>query len=367
MVKNAGTDKIMLAVCLLLMLIGLLMTYSSTMIVAKENYGDSLFFLKRQVVWLILALVVLVSATYFEHPFYLNKAVVRLFLLMSIAGLVAVFFFPPINQSYRWIKIFGLSFQPSEMAKIGLVLYLSQILSRKGFDINNSKTLLLSLLPVLLMIVLILKEPDFGTVLLIVAVSAVMLFVAGLKLRFFVFFFVSFIPVFAVLVKNDPLRFSRILSFLNPEAYISSHGFQAAQSLYAIGSGGLFGQGIGSSTQKLFFLPYAYSDFIFAILAEEAGFLGAIILLSLFITFFFRGLYIAKRTDNGQAYLLVLGLTFLVFIQALTNISVNIGIFPTKGLPLPFISTGGSSLLGVALISGIILNVSRQRKVVLAK
>lgn len=367
MVKNAGIDKTLLSVSLLLMLIGLLMTYSSTMIVAKENYGDSLYFLKRQLVWLALALIVFIAVAFFEHPFYLNKSVVYLFLFFSMAGLVAVFFFPPINQSYRWIKILGLSFQPSEMAKISLVLYLAHILSRKGFDLNNTKALFLSLLPVLLMIVLILKEPDFGTVLLIVTVSGVMLFVAGLKLRFFALFFVSFIPVFAVLVRNDPQRFSRILSFLNPEAFISSHGFQAAQSLYAIGSGGLFGQGIGSSTQKLFFLPYAYSDFIFAIIAEETGFIGALVLIALFVIFFFRGLFIAKRADNGQAYLLVLGLTFLIFIQALTNISVNIGIFPTKGLPLPFISTGGSSLLGAALISGIILNVSRQRKVVLAK
>jgi cell division protein FtsW len=158
---------------------------------------------------------------------------------------------------------------------------------------------------------------------------------------------------------------NRILAFLNPEQYVNTYSFQAIQSVYAVGSGGIFGKGLGNSTQKLFFLPYAYSDFIYAIVGEEIGLLGALIMVGLFIIFLVRGIRIAKYAGNRHIYLLVTGLSFLIVIQAMINISVTIGIFPTKGIPLPFISNGGSSLIASLVITGIILNVSRLRKTVL--
>jgi cell division protein FtsW len=163
------------------------------------------------------------------------------------------------------------------------------------------------------------------------------------------------------------MRQDRIRSFLNPESFASTQGFQATQSAYAIGSGGLFGQGIGNSTQKLFYLPYAYSDFVFAIIAEEAGFLGAMLVIALFALYYLRGMVIARQSDNAHTYLLVTGLVFMIVFQSLMNISVAVGLFPTKGIPLPFISSGGTSLLGSLMVTGIVLNVSRQRKVVFTK
>ena len=172
------------------------------------------------------------------------------------------------------------------------------------------------------------------------------------------------IPVLLLLIQIDPMRQERIRSFLNPEIYASGQGFQALQSTYAIGSGGLFGQGIGNSTQKLFYLPYAYSDFIYAIIAEELGFFGALAVIALFALYYLRGMVIARQSENPHTYLLVTGLVCLIAIQSMINISVAVGLFPTKGIPLPFISSGGTSLLSSLMITGIILNVSRQRKVV---
>jgi len=167
-----------------------------------------------------------------------------------------------------------------------------------------------------------------------------------------------------LLIQGSPMRQERIRSFLNPENYAATEGFQATQSTYAIGSGGLFGQGIGNSTQKLFYLPYAYSDFIFAIIAEEMGFFGALAVIALFVLYYLRGMVIARQSDNPHTYLLVTGLVFLIVFQSVINISVAVGLFPTKGIPLPFISSGGTSLLSSLMITGIILNVSRQRNVV---
>jgi cell division protein FtsW len=212
---------------------------------------------------------------------------------------------------------------------------------------------------------LILKEPDLGNFFLVLAISMIMLFVAGLKIRYFLcsFFFLGLVLYW--FIKLNPEKLNRILAFLKPEDYVSTYSFQALQSVYAVGSGGIFGKGLGNSTQKLFFLPYAYSDFIYAIVGEEVGLLGALIVIALFLIFLIRGIKIAKYSGNRHTYLLVIGLSFLIVIQAMINISVSISIFPTKGLPLPFISNGGSSLIASLIITGIILNVSRLRKTVL--
>jgi cell division protein FtsW len=254
--------------------------------------------------------------------------------------------------------------QPSEFAKIALVLYLAMMLSRKEIDVNNVRSLGVILLPVVFMEGLILKEPDFGNFVLIGIITLVMLFVAGVRLKYFVVFFALVVPLLLLLIRIDPMRQERIKSFFNPEIYASGQGFQALQSTYAIGSGGLFGQGIGNSTQKLFYLPYAYSDFIYAIIAEELGFFGALAVIALFVVYYLRGMIIARQSDNPHTYLLVTGLVCLIALQSMINISVAVGLFPTKGIPLPFISSGGTSLLSSLMITGIILNISRQRKVV---
>jgi cell division protein FtsW len=364
MVKASGIDRTLLAVSLLLLAIGFLMIFSTTPVIARERFGDSFHFFNKQLLFLFLGLMVFVFLILFKKPFYMNQRLVMTLMALAFTGLSLVFFFEKINNTSRWIRFAGMSIQPSEFAKIALVLYLAMMLSRKENDLNNIRQLGLILLPVAFMEGLILKEPDFGNFLLIGCITLVMLFVAGLQLKYFAVFFVLLIPLFILLILSNPMRQDRIKSFLNPENYAQSQGFQATQSTYAIGSGGLFGQGIGNSTQKLFYLPYAYSDFIFAIIAEEMGFFGALAVIALFVLYYLRGMVIARQSDNPHTYLLVTGLVFLIVFQSMINISVAVGLFPTKGIPLPFISSGGTSLLCSLIITGIILNVSRQRKVV---
>jgi cell division protein FtsW len=364
MVRSSGIDRTLLMVSLLLIAIGFLMIFSSTPIIAREKFGDSFHFFKKQLLWLVLGLMVFAALILVKAPFYLNQRLIMAIMAMAFTGLSLVFFFQKINNTSRWIRIAGFSVQPSEFAKIALVLYLALMLSRKENDVNNLKYLGLILLPVVFMEGLILKEPDFGNFVLVGGITMVMLFLAGVRLKYFAVFFALLIPLLLLLIQLDPMRQERIKSFLNPEIYASGQGFQALQSTYAIGSGGLFGQGIGNSTQKLFYLPYAYSDFIYAIIAEELGFFGALAVIALFVIYYLRGMVIAGQSDNPHTYLLVTGLVFLIVLQSMINISVAVGLFPTKGIPLPFISSGGTSLLSSLIITGIILNVSRQRKVV---
>jgi cell division protein FtsW len=326
MVKHGGMDRTLLMVSLLLIAIGFLMIFSITPVIAREKFGDSFLFLKKQLLWLGLGLIVFAALILVKKPFYLNQRLVMTAMALAFTGLTLVFFFEKVNSTSRWIRLAGFSLQPSEFAKIALVLYLALMLSRRENDVNNLKTLGLLLLPVAFMEGLILKEPDFGSFVLIGIITLVMLFVAGVRLKYFAILFVLLIPLFYLLIQADPMRRERIRSFLNPEVYATGQGFQALQSTYAIGSGGLFGQGIGNSTQKLFYLPYAYSDFVYAIIAEELGFFGALAVIALFVLYFLRGMIIAKQSENPHTHLLVTGLVCLIAIQSMINISVAVGL-----------------------------------------
>jgi len=365
MVKDSKIDKVLILVTALLLLFGLIMIYSTTSILAKEEYGDSFHFLKRQAIWLLVGLIIATVVSSLKYPYYLDKRLVFAVITVAIIGLVWVFFSGRINNTYRWVRFGGFSVQPSEFAKIAVILYLAFILSRKTNDVNDIKKLSVLLIPFFIVELLILKEPDLGSFFLILIIAMIMLFVAGLKIRYFLYSSLFLGLVLYWFIKLNPEKLNRIFAFLKPEEYANTYSFQALQSVYAVGSGGIFGKGLGNSTQKLFFLPYAYSDFIYAIVGEEVGLLGAFIVIVLFLIFLIRGINIAKYSGNQHTYLLVIGLSFLIVIQAMINISVTIGIFPTKGLPLPFISNGGSSLITSLMITGIILNVSRLRKTVL--
>ncbi len=362
MVKDFKIDKVLITVTALLTFFGLIMVYSTTMILAKEQYGDSFFFFKRHLLFVVIGLILFTIITLFRSPIYTDKKLVFTIMIIAIISLVAVFFVGKINNSYRWIRFFGFSIQPSEFAKIAVVLYLSFILGKQLDDVNNMSRLLLYLMPLFIAEVLILKEPDVGNFLLIFLMLVFMLFAAGLKVRYFFSIALFLVPVLYLVVKMNPEKMKRVLAFLHPEEHITTYGFQAAQSIYAIGSGGIFGQGLGNSTQKLYFLPYPYSDFIFSIIGEELGLIGAITILVLFFIFLVRGLNIAKLSGNKQTYLLVTGLTFLIVLQAMIHISVALGLLPTKGTPLPFVSNGGSSLIASLIIAGLIVNVSRHRR-----
>jgi cell division protein FtsW len=365
MVKDFKIDRVLIVVTALLLFFGMVMVYSSTMILAKERYGNSFHFLERQLLWLLVGLIIAAFIASLKYPLYLNKKLIMTAIFLAIAGLVMVFVTGKINNSYRWIRLGGFSIQPSEFAKIAVVLYLAHILSRKNNDINDMRKLPVMLIPFFLVELLILKEPDLGNFMLILIIAMMMLFVAGLHVRYFFYSLVMLAPALYVILKIYPAKMARIMAFLDPDAYASTYNFQVHQSIYAVGSGGIFGKGLGNSTQKLFFLPYAYSDFIYSVIGEEVGLVGAVGVIVLFFIFMVRGLNIAKHSGNLHTYLLVTGLTFLVVFQAMINISVTLGIFPTKGLPLPFISNGGSSLVACLIAAGIILNVSRHRKTVL--
>lgn len=365
MVKSIGVDKVLIAVIVVLTLFGIIMVHNSTSILAKEKFGDSLYYFKRQIGWMILGTIILILITSLKKPFYLKKHFVFFSMFAVITGLIAVFFTGKINNSFRWIKLGDFSIQPSEFAKVAVVLYLSFMLSREKTDVNDLKKLFFILIPVIIVEILILREPDIGTFVLILIISVVILFIAGLKFRYLLSSAVFMLPTFVLILKYNPDKMGRIFAFINPEAYSSTYGFQALQSIYAIGSGGIFGQGLGNSVQKLYFLPYAYSDFIFAVIGEEAGLIGSFLIVSMFSLILIRGLNIAKLSGHRYTYLFVTGLTFLIVIQAMINISVTIGIFPTKGIPLPFISNGGSSLISSLMIGGLILNISRHRKTAL--
>jgi cell division protein FtsW len=365
MVKDFKIDKVLIITTALLVLFGLIMVYSSTMILAKERYGDSFYFLKKQVIWLVVGLIITAVISSLKYPLYLKQKMIIAVLTIAIIGLIAVFFLGKVNNSYRWIRFAGYSLQPSEFAKIAIILYLAYVLSRKTNDVNDTRKLLLLLIPFFIVEILILKEPDVGNFSLILIVAGILLFSAGLKLRYFFYSFLLMVPVFFLFIKMNPDKMNRIVAFLNPDEYGSTYNFQTLQSIYAIGSGGIFGKGLGNSTQKLYFLPYAYSDFIYAVVGEEVGLVGAAAVIVLFFIFLVRGLNIAKLSGNLYTYLLVTGLTFMIVIQAMMHISVTLGILPTKGIPLPFISSGGSSLVATLIIAGIILNISRHRKTVL--
>ena len=365
MVKDSKIDKVMIVSCAMLLMFGLIMIYSSTSVLAKEQYGDNFHFLKKQAVWLLVGLIIATIISSLKYPYYLDKRIVFVVITAAILSLIIVFFSGRINNTYRWIRFGGFSIQPSEFAKIAIVLYLAFVLSRKNNDVNDIKKLIVTLIPFFMVELLILKEPDLGNFFLVLVISMIILFVAGLKIRYFLCGFLFLGLVLYWFIKLNPEKLNRIFDFLKPEEYVSTYSFQALQSVYAVGSGGIFGKGLGNSTQKLYFLPYAYSDFIYGIVGEEVGLLGALIVILLFLIFLIRGIKIAKYSGNRHTYILVTGLTFLIVIQAMINISVSISIFPTKGLPLPFISNGGSSLIASLIITGIILNVSRLRKTVL--
>lgn len=362
MVKGHKIDRMFIAVILSLCVIGLIMIYSATMIAATEQHNDAYHYLKRHLLWLLLGFILFLGIARFKTPFYLDRRVVKAAVILSIIGLVLVFFCGKVNGSYRWIRLAGLSLQPSEFAKIVVVLYLASVLTRKDEVLPGVRRLLSLLWPVFLIAILILKEPDVGTFLLILALTGIVLLVAGLKLRYFMLAALFLIPLLFFIAWTNPGKMKRIEAFLEPQQYSASYNFQARQSIYAIGSGGIFGQGLGKSKQKLSFLPYANSDFIYSILGEETGLIGTLSVTGLFFLFMFSGLSIARRSGVRQTCLLVVGLTCMVAMQGLINISVTLGLFPTKGIALPFISSGGSSVISSLIAAGIIVNVSRRRK-----
>ena len=277
-----------------------------------------------------------------------------------MALLVVVLLAAPHQQTHRWLRWGPLSFQPSEFAKLMLVIFLAYWLEKRGAEINGFlRTLLPALVLVGVVLSLILKEPDLGTPVAIVLVSSALFYLAGLRLRYFLYLFLATLPGLYLLVLRVPYRRSRVLAFLDPYADPLGKGFQILQAYIAVGTGGIDGVGLMEGKQKLFYLPEPHTDFVFAVIGEELGFLGSVAVLALFAVILWRGLRAATASSDEFGRLLAIGLTILVVGQALVNMSVVLGLLPTKGIPLPFVSYGGSSLLVNLLAVGILLNISQ--------
>ncbi|MCD6539255.1 MAG: putative lipid II flippase FtsW [Candidatus Omnitrophica bacterium] len=346
--------------CIVLSLLGILLVYDTSSIYAWFNYSDAMYFFKRQIFFLILGLILLAGVLRVDTSFLKKQA--RLLLVMGIIFLVLVLFIGvKIGGARRWLKVLGFGFQPSEFMKVLFLLYLADYFSRRNYLV---KSFLKDILPLLgvtcLVCILIFLEPDLGTAIFFGLLTLVFLFIAHIPRKYLGVLFLIFSVVFLVLIFSSPYRRMRIFSYLNPWADPQGKGFQIVQSQIALGSGGFLGQGLGESKQKLFFLPAAYTDFIFSIAGEEFGFLGCVFLLGIYIFIFFQGLKILKWVNDKFNFYLGWGSLFILTFQALVNIAVVVGVFPTKGLPLPFISYGGSSLLSSFILLGLFLKATKE-------
>ena len=361
MAKRVSVDKWLFAVTLLLVVIGLIMVFSASAVVSSERHQSPYTFLWKQLVYAAIGLLAMFATMHIDYKRFKHPALVFTSLAVPAVLLVAVFFLDRSHNTHRWIRFAGFSFQPSELAKPAIILFLAWFLETRSKSINDWKhTLLPAIAPTLFFAVLIVAEPDLGTAMVCVAVTSAMLFTAGMYYRYLGLGVLATLPFLGYLILMKPWRLKRILVFLNPDADPQSTGYQIIQSLIAVGTGGLTGLGLMEGKQKLFYLPEAHTDFIFAVIAEEWGLIGALFVVILFAVFCWRGIRTALATRDNFARLLAVGVTALVGVQAFFNISVVIGLLPAKGIPLPLISYGGSSLIVTLASIGVLLNISQQ-------
>ena len=360
MAKRVSVDKTLFIVTLLLVFIGLVMVFSASAVMAKERFGSAYTFLFKQMMWAVAGLIAMVVAMNVDYRRYRHPAVVFSLLGVTLILLVAVFFLDRSHNTHRWIRLSILSFQPSELAKPALILFLAYILENRTKSMDDwRQTLLPAAVPIVVCAGLILKQPDLGTSVVCLAISAIILFVAGMRLRYLGYAALAAIPVLYVAIFRVKWRYERILAFLDPWKDPQGRGFHIIQSLIAVGTGGFAGLGLMEGKQKLFYLPEPHTDFIFAVIAEEMGLLGALAVVTLFAIFLYRGMRAALATEDIFARYLATGITSMIVVQAVFNISVVLGLMPTKGIPLPFISYGGSSLFVMLACVGVLLNITQ--------
>jgi cell division protein FtsW len=361
MAKRIGVDKWIFFTTLTLVVVGLAMVFSASAIVAQERYHSPYAVLGRQAAWAlagVLLMVILMSVDYVKYntPRFIFPA-----LAVTTVLLVMVFFFRDSHATHRWFRFGGFSFQPSEIAKPVLILFLAWFLSKRLDSIGDWRhTLLRAAVMPLVFVLLIVKQPDLGTALVVAGVTAMMLLLAGMEWRYLALAVAVALPPLAALLFWVPWRRARMLAFIHPDLDPQGAGFHINQSLIAVGTGGFAGRGFMEGMQKLFYLPESSTDFIFANVAEELGFLGAMAILILFCVLAYRGLRTAYRSTDPFARLTAFGITTAILLQAFFNISVVLSLLPTKGIPLPFISSGGTSLFFTLASIGILLNISKK-------
>jgi len=354
-------DVWLLVSAFILTAIGLGAVYSASLTRSLAIYSDRYYIIRSQIFWIVIGSLSLGITINFDHRYYANFA--RYFLIFTV--ILMIFVFIPglshqVGKAKRWVKIGVMAFQPSELAKISLVMYLADLFSRKEDKINNFKYVFLPALVVTgSLIILTLLQSNLGTAVILFFIGLILFFAAGIPLKQMFFVFLSFLPVLVFAITRETYRIKRIFAYLNPWLYPDTLGYNIIQSWKAFYNGGLMGVGWGKSIQKVGLLPAPHTDFIMAILAEEIGLLGVLIVMILFIIILFRGCYISTHSHNLFSKLLALGLTFMIFLQAAVNMAVVTGLLPTTGLVLPFISYGGSSMLVNMSSIGILLNIHR--------
>lgn len=361
-------DRKLFGATLALCLLGAVMVFSASAVVTHELGGSGYSFFLRQMICMVLGIGGMFALMNFDYRKLRQPRVIFIALGVVFVLLVGVLFLDRSHATHRWIRLGPASIQPSEFAKLAVILYLAWFLELRkpwrsrsqSFDINDPiHSLIPALAPVLVMAGLILIQPDMGTAFMLLLIALTLLFVAGLDLRYLAGSFVVALPAIYLLIVRVPYRYHRLMAFRHPEADAQGYGFQLLQSLIAVGSGGLTGTGLMESKQKLFYLPEPSTDFIYAVLAEELGFIGAVAVLALFAFWGWRAFRAAIQAPDDFGRYLGLGITTMVVGQALINLSVVLGLMPTKGIPLPFISYGGSSLLVMLLATGVLLNISQ--------
>lgn len=368
MARRLETDRWLFGVTLVLCLMGAVMIFSASAITAQQMYGHSYIFVARQAAWLVMGLLGMFALMKLDYHRLREPAVVYTVLCVVLVMLVGTFFLDKSHATHRWIKLGPLNLQPSEIAKLAIILYLAWFLDlrrRRETSLEFSKqdflqTILPAVAPIFVCVALIVAQPDLGTSVDVVLIMAAILFVAGLSWKWVAVGAAAGLPVLLLLIMNASYRQARLMAFLHPDSDPQGAGFQLLQSLIAVGSGGFTGVGLMESKQKLFYLPEAHTDFIFAVICEELGFLGATVVIGLFAMYAWRGLRAAFNAPDGFGRMVALGVTAMVLFQALINFAVVLGMMPTKGIPLPFVSYGGSSLLVMLLATGVLLNISQQ-------
>ncbi len=360
MARRLESDRVLFATVVVLVLFGIIMVFSASAVIAADQFHSGYYFVVRQTIYAALGLGIMLVMMNVDYRRLKSPLLIFPALGLQLLLLLGVLFVKAEHDTHRWIRLGPVSFQPSELAKIVLVIFLAYFLELRKDSINAWRQ---TLLPIGLVAgldgVLILREPDFGTTLAIAVMVGAMLFAAGLQVSYFVCAGLAALPVLYLLIFHVGYRYRRIMAFLHPYSDPLGAGFQIIQSYIAVGTGGITGAGLMEGKEKLFYLPEPQTDFIFAVIGEELGLIGALLVIALFGVILWRGLRAAARCQNDFGRLLAIGLTSLVVIQALVNVSVVVGLLPTKGVPLPFVSYGGSSLLMSLFAMGILLNISQ--------
>jgi cell division protein FtsW len=360
MARKLASDKILFITLVVLSLFGCVMIYSASAVSAGEMSGNPYRYLLKQIASLILGGIAAFAVYRTDYRIFARPWIVYGAYGLTLALAVFTLFRPPINGARRWIPLGVTMLQPAELLKVALVLLLAHQLARKSEKAGDpERALLPSVVFAGVAAGVVVLQPDLGTAVCYVMLCAVLLWLAGARARWFLFGALALVPVLAALLLTADYRRARILAFLHPEADPLGRGFQAIQSLIAVGAGGWFGNGLGGSRQKLFFLPFPHTDFIFAIVGEELGFIGALGIVACFGVVAWRGLRASRRAPDAFAAFLAAGATAMIVVQAAINLSVVLALVPTKGIPLPFVSYGGSSLVASWIAGGLILNISQ--------